>query len=136
MSRDKITLPPKFHAVLWTAAVHDYRTAEYLAANPEMTTNNVGMHLQQSVEKALKALLSKRKVTYKFTHDLTKLFKLAASKSDVPAEFDDLQLLTPFVEGLRYELPVPADDFNSRYFVGLTREFLDWISAEGDFSLS
>ncbi len=135
MSREKVSLPPKFWSVLWTAAGHDYRAAACLAANSEMTTNNIGMHLQQAVEKSLKALLSKRKITYRLTHDLSKLFKLAAAGSRVPEEFDDLKLLTPFAEGLRYELPVPDDEFDVMHFMYLTRDFLEWIASEGNFNL-
>jgi hypothetical protein len=47
------------HLVLWAAARHDLRTAIYLAKNPEMTVNNIGFHLQQAIEKALKALPGK-----------------------------------------------------------------------------
>lgn len=89
------------------------------------------MHLQQSVEKAAKALLSKRRIAYKFTHEIDKLF----AKISAPAEFEALEDLTAFALDLRYELPVSADDFDAEAMIALVQEFMVWVAAEGDFSL-
>ena len=76
---------PCYHLVLWATACHDFNAAAYLIGNPEISRNTVGMHLQQAVEKAAKALLSKKRITYKFTHEIDKLFV----KISAPAEFEE-----------------------------------------------
>jgi len=119
------------HLVLWAAACHDLRTAVYLAKNPEMTVNNIGFHLQQSVEKALKAYLSKSRVPYPLTHELIRLFGLLEDRAGVPPQFDSLKMLTPFAGSFRYELPMSPDDFDVAEAIALSQEFLEWVSSFG-----
>ncbi len=121
------------HLVLWATACHDLRTAIYLAKNPEMTANNVGFHLQQAVEKSVKAYLSKSRISYPFTHELIQLFGLLEKRVEVPPQFDTLKMLTPFAGGFRYELPIPPDDFDATAAIDLTSEFMEWISSFGGF---
>jgi HEPN domain-containing protein len=121
--------------ILWATALHDYEAVLYLAENQKISPNIVGMHLQQTVEKAVKAYLTKRKVSYRFTHHIDKLLEYVERKIAVPQQFDDLKMLTPFGESLRYELPVPPDEFDAVAFIRLVTEFLQWIAEIGDFSL-
>lgn len=140
MSKDKISgnRPSKDQhpLTLWTVALHDYNTAVYLAENPKISPNSVGMHLQQSAEKAIKAYLAKQRIKYKFTHNLHTLFEDLASHEDIPSRFNLLRALTPFAAQLRYELPVEEDEWDAPSFVELTLEFLQWIATVGDFKLT
>lgn len=124
-----------YHMILWATALHDYEAVLYLAENQKISSNIIGMHLQQTVEKAAKAYLVKKKVSYPFTHHLDKLLDRVDQKIAVPKQFDELKMLTPFGEGLRYELPVPPDELDVASFMRLVTEFLQWIAEIGDFSI-
>ena len=47
--------------------------------NDERHINNVAYHLQQAVEKTLKAFLQNNGMSDLFTHDITKLVKMSAN---------------------------------------------------------
>ena len=69
----------------------------------------VGFHAQQAVEKALKAVLADRGVTYPFTHDVGLLTALCADAGiDTPALLHDADLLTPYGVALRYAATSPG----------------------------
>ena len=56
----------------------------------------LGFHAQQSVEKALKAVLTDQSVESPRTHDLTELMDLVAdSGAELPQDHDMLDELTP-----------------------------------------
>lgn len=137
MSRGKVHKSSKDQhpLTLWTVALHDYNTAVYLAENPKISPNSVGMHLQQSAEKAIKAYLLKKHVKYKFIHNLYILFEDLAELEEIPTKFDLLRALTQFASQLRYELPVEEDEWDKSSFIDLTHDFLRWISTVGDFKL-
>jgi HEPN domain-containing protein len=121
--------------VLWATALHDYEAVLYLVSNQKISTNIVGMHLQQAVEKAAKAYLTKKKVSYRFTHHIDKLFEYVEQKIEIPPQFAELKMLTPFGEGLRYELPVAPDEFDVELYVELVGGFLRWVASSGNFSI-
>jgi len=62
-------------------------------------------HLQQAVEKALKALLSDRKIRINHTHDLQKLSDLCKDSGiNPPPSIEALTVLTAFAVEGRYSL--------------------------------
>jgi HEPN domain-containing protein len=64
----------------------------------------VGFHAQQSVEKAMKAVLCVHGAGYPRTHNIAMLLGLLRGKGvPDPPEADGLTELTPFVGGFRYE---------------------------------
>jgi HEPN domain-containing protein len=68
-------------AILRKKAEGDLKTAVVLAhADPPMDDETVGLHLQQAVEKAAKALLTWKNVKYPFTHDIDSLLQMLAAK--------------------------------------------------------
>lgn len=82
----------------------DYDAAVYLATGPGISFWTVGFHAQQSVEKALKAVLMLEGVPYPFTHDITDLIKiLRRGGMSLPPDATDLSYLTPFAALFRYE---------------------------------
>lgn len=90
-------------------AAADQLAARTLASADGITDAIVGFHAQQSVEKALKAVLASREIDYPFTHDLDGLIELcAASRIDVPAELDGVDSLTPYGVRWRYGTVVPT----------------------------
>lgn len=66
----------------------------------------VGFHPQQAVEKALKAALASREVSFPKTHDLAGLVELCRRSSlDVPDGLQDVQQLAPYGVQMRYGSP-------------------------------
>lgn len=124
-----------YYQVLWVTALYDFKAALRLTGGQDISPNTIGMHLQQAVEKASKAYLTKVRVSYRFTHQIDQLFLHIERKVGVPLRFRELGILTPFGEGLRYEMPVASDEFDVTMFVGLTEEFLRWISEIGEFEI-
>ena len=114
--------------ILRKKARGDFNAAVVLAhADPPMDDETVGLHLQQAVEKAAKALLTWKKVKYPFTHDIDTLLQmLTATGCPVPRQFSDLDTLTPFATQARYERAVPPGSFDRAAFIVLARDFLAW----------
>lgn len=115
--------------ILRRKAQGDLNAAVVLAgAKPAMDDETVGLHLQQAVEKAAKALLIRKDIKYPFTHDIDTLFQaLTATCGPLPGQFSDLDTLTPFATQARYERVVPPGSFDRAAFVDLVREFLAWV---------
>jgi HEPN domain-containing protein len=62
------------------------------------------MHLQQAVEKALKAWLALKRIDYPKTHDLNPLLGLLEDQGERIEPFWSLLELNPFGVQFRYEL--------------------------------
>ncbi len=85
-------------------AKRDYDTFAILRAHPDARLAPTCFHAQQSVEKALKAVLTAGKVYFRHTHDLEELSKLLVdARFAPPCTGDDLRRLTPFAVELRYD---------------------------------
>ena len=114
--------------ILRKKARGDFNAAVVLAhADPPMDDETVGLHLQQAVEKAAKALLTWKNIKYPFTHDIDTLLQMLTAKGcPVPGQFSDLDTLTPFATQARYERAVPPGSFDRAAFIALTRDFLAW----------
>jgi len=114
--------------ILRKKAQGDFDAAIVLArADPPMDDETVGLHLQQAVEKAAKALLTWKNVKYPFTHDIDSLLQMLVAKGyPVPGQFSDLDTLTLFATQARYERAVPPGSFDRAAFIELVRGFLAW----------
>ena len=114
--------------ILRKKAQGDFDAAVVLAnAKPPMNDETVGLHLQQAVEKAAKALLTWKNVKYPFTHDIDTLLRaLTAKGCPAPGQFSDLDTLTLFATQARYERVVPPGSFDRAAFINLSRDFLVW----------
>ena len=73
-------LEPSISRILLAAAQQDLAAAKLLANAADIGDATVGFHLQQSVEKSLKAVLSARGIEFRRTHDLLWLVELLAEK--------------------------------------------------------
>jgi HEPN domain-containing protein len=114
--------------ILRKKAQADFNAAVVLVgADPPMDDETVGLHLQQAVEKAAKALLTWKDIRYPFTHDIDTLLQaLTARGGPVPGRFSDLDTLTLFATQARYERVVPPGSFDRALFIELVRDFLVW----------
>jgi HEPN domain-containing protein len=69
-----------------------------------------GFHAQQAVEKALKAWLALKGVTYSHTHDLMSLLEALEDSGEDVTKLDDLIDLNPFAVQYRYESLIGDDE--------------------------
>ncbi|WP_300340103.1 HEPN domain-containing protein [Accumulibacter sp.] len=85
-------------------AQRDLQTYRILATHPDASLAATCFHAQQSVEKALKAVLTARRATFPRTHNLEELGLLVTESGiGLPAPGRDLRRLTPFAVDFRYD---------------------------------
>lgn len=95
--------PLEFASQLLEAAQNDLMVWHKLVNDTEVHDSMLGFHAQQSVEKCLKAVLAKRRVAFRRTHDLAELLDAIADAGLVAPPFADcLDELNPFAVEARY----------------------------------
>lgn len=83
----------------------DLKAAENMLNEEAFTDAIFGFHAQQAVEKAFKAWISLRSMTFPITHDLKVLYRqLEEAKEPGLSVFLDLIDLTDFAVEFRYEI--------------------------------
>jgi HEPN domain-containing protein len=113
---------------LLALAEKDYKAALILAHADEPQTDAAGFHLQQAVEKSLKAWLAFKSVDYPRTHDLSLLLGLLEDQDENIESFWTLLELNPFAVQFRYELP--GEEFsNFKRLAKLTKKLLDHVQS-------
>lgn len=90
---------------LLALAEKDYQAAMILARAENPQTDAAGFHLQQAVEKALKAWMASKGIDYPKTQDLNPLLGLLEDHGERIDPFWSLLELNPFAVQFRYELP-------------------------------
>ena len=87
----------------------------------------VGFHIQQTVEKAIKASLTRLGIQYEFTHDLSILYRQAENSGlTLPASIDTVEELTVFAVQFRYLLYQEKQGFDRNAGLALAEEFVKW----------
>ena len=90
--------------LLLQKAREDLSAAQVLAATENQADHVVGFHLQQAVEKALKAVLAHQMTEIPRTHDLGYLIEgVGKSDEDLPAALASSDWLTPWGVLFRYD---------------------------------
>jgi HEPN domain-containing protein len=113
---------------LLALAEKDYKAALILARADDPQTDAAGFHLQQAVEKALKAWLALRGIDYPKTHDLNPLLGLLEDKDENIEPFWTLLELNPFAVQFRYELA--GEEFsNFKRLAQLTKKLLAHVQS-------
>jgi HEPN domain-containing protein len=96
--------------LLLRKASDDLVMARSLAGDPATPDWGIGFHVEQAVEKAIKAVLSSRGIEYPRTHNVSLLLDLLADSSlHIPLERERLILLTPYGVLFRYDEAGPTD---------------------------
>ena len=91
-------------------AKDDLAMARRLAGDPAIPAWGIGFHLQQAVEKAIKAVLSLHGIEYPRTHSIAVLVDMVSEHDiAVPPQRESLVLLTPFGVLFRYDEMGPSD---------------------------
>ncbi len=94
---------------LLALAERDGKAAWILARAPNPQMDAAGFHLQQMVEKSLKAWMALKDIDYPKTHDVSLLLRLLEDAGENIAPFWPLLRLNPFAVQFRYE--VAGEDF-------------------------
>ncbi len=94
---------------LLALAEKDGKAAWKLTRAPDPQMDAAGFHLQQMVEKSLKAWTALRNIDYPKTHDLSLLLRLLDDAGEDIEPFWPLLRLNPFAVQSRYE--VAGEDF-------------------------
>ncbi|HEX8051172.1 MAG TPA: HEPN domain-containing protein [Solirubrobacterales bacterium] len=90
--------------LLLQKAREDLSAAQVLVATEEQADHVIGFHLQQAIEKALKALLALQEIEIPRTHDLGYLIEQVGSlEIEVPAPVASSDWLTPWGVLFRYD---------------------------------
>lgn len=91
-------------AMLLAKAVEDANLAVKLRDDATVSDEYIGFFCQQAVEKAIKSVLSRRRILFRWTHDLSQLVTLLEENGvTLPGELGDCVSLTPFAAALRYD---------------------------------
>ena len=115
--------------MLWLKACHDYNAAEKLLdSDPEIVGDQVfGLLLQQSVEKAIKSTLLRKRLKYERVHDVGVLLDILSKKIAIPPKFERLQGLTMYAATERYESPLSPRRLDRQEILNLVRGFLELL---------
>jgi HEPN domain-containing protein len=100
-----------------------------VAQNAAITDEIVGFHIQQAIEKTIKAVLTRFGIQYEFTHDLSVLYQqVEAAGINPPASIDAVDAMTVFAVQLRYTL-FEEQTLDRKIGLWLAREFIGWANA-------
>jgi hypothetical protein len=91
-----MSYPPDYFRVLLVKAGQDLAAARRPNGNAEMADEIIGFYCQQTVEKAITAVLESRQVEYPPTHDLMLLLGLLDPTEPSPLSTNDALLLNQF----------------------------------------
>jgi HEPN domain-containing protein len=95
--------PGELPQVLLGLARDDEFAARSLLPVAGVADSILGFHVQQAVEKSLKAVLASRGIEFPYTHDLDGLLELCRTRGlDVPPELDGVDRLAPYGVHMRY----------------------------------
>lgn len=111
--------------ILLSKARNDALLLEKVVGDAEVADEIVGFHAQQTVEKALEAVLEVRGVDYPYTHDIARLYELLDESGGAPEDRDDAVALTPWAAELRYG-DVVTGALNRDHALAVAQSVLAW----------
>jgi HEPN domain-containing protein len=115
--------------ILLSKARNDALVLRKVAGDVDVADEIVGFHAQQTVEKALKAVLEARGVEYPATHDLARLFVLVEDSGGAPGHRDDALALSPWAAEFRYG-DVIAGSLDRDHALAVAESVLAWVERE------
>jgi len=99
-----MTTPPQYKWKTMAIIAEEDREAFLVLVNSDVALAAACFYAQQSVEKYLKAVLSKENIPFPFTHDLIKLYYLFQDHHiTFPFSMEMLEKLNPFAVKQRYD---------------------------------
>ena len=111
--------------ILRQRAAEDLLSAEIILENNDELLAQIGFHLQQFIEKNMKASLQEHGIKYPFTHDLVLLFSLFPNKK---VEEDEIfaHILSRFAVESRYSMH-SAPPYDGQQLLDKTKRFATMI---------
>lgn len=80
-------------------------------ADEDIADEIIGFHIQQAIEKSLKAVLLRRAIDYPHTHNLRLLVDLCrANDIQIPSEFLEVDVFNRYAVRWRYDLLPPTTE--------------------------
>ena len=111
-------------------AAEDAAAAETLAGAQGIADAIVCFHAQQTIEKALKAVLANRGVPFAYKHDLTALLTQCVQAGiHLPTSLDEVDLLSPYATAMRYD-DAPPQGVSRDTAVQWAMTALEWARAQ------
>jgi HEPN domain-containing protein len=129
-----MALPLEQSRLLLCKAQDDWVALQVLLGTAKVADEIIGFHAQQVVEKAIKAVLSYKSISYRRTHDLAELIDLLSDNGvTIPAELEETVDLTPFAVEFRYDFLPPegksSDGINRDQLRDIMQKTLDWVQS-------
>jgi len=118
-------------------AEEDMLLLEKIVDDEDISSEIVGFHAQQAIEKLLKALLISKIIPFRRTHDLGELTDLCSEHGiKVPDELYDVDELTPFAVEYRYDIFTPAssEKFSRRGALERVKTMHRWVLSQVDIA--
>lgn len=131
--------PLEYSRLLLSKAKDDNVALQVLLDNTQVADEIIGFHAQQTIEKAIKAVLTLKSIRYRKTHDLAELMDLLNDNGiSIPSSIEKSVELTPFAVDFRYDFLPPENENIERIkretIHELVRNAMEWansiISAE------
>lgn len=109
-------------------ARQDLVLVKNVSTSEEVADEIIGFHVQQAIEKALKAVLTRLGVQYEYTHDLSVLYQQVENVGlTLPNTIEDVEELTAFAVQFRYTL-YQEQDFDRPAGAKLAEAFIKWAN--------
>jgi HEPN domain-containing protein len=112
--------------LLLEKAKQDVEATRELADSRRVADEIVGFHAQQAIEKALKAVLTRQGLEFRFTHDLiTLLEQVKAAGLAPPTDVEEVEDLTAFAVQFRYSL-YDDEPLDRSAALDVAQQYIDW----------
>ena len=126
MGNDRERRQQELAQLLLQKAAQDLEAVKSLSDSKNVADEIVGFHAQQTIEKALKAALTRIGVEFSFTHDLLTLFQqVAESGIKAPTGPEAVDGLTAFAVQFRYAL-YDDEPFDRQAAIQLATTYVEW----------
>ncbi len=127
MGNDREARQQELARLMLQKARQDLDAVKALRDNAEVADEIVGFHAQQTIEKALKAVLTRQGIEYDFTHDLSTLFEQVETAGvKPPVSLEDVEDLTAFAVQFRYSMYGDEGGLDRQAKARLAEDFVEW----------
>lgn len=121
--------PEDFARLLYRKACQEALVVRKVVDDEEISDEALGFHIEQALEKSLKAILSLRGIHFRRTHDIRELLDLLSDNEiELPEAFEHLDEWTPYAVEYRYEdTEIQETGFDRSAAVKILDDVLSWV---------
>ncbi len=117
----------KEYDLLFKLALSDLILVEKNINDDDISIEIKLFHLQQSIEKLLKCVLSYNKIIYPKTHRLDELIELSKEYNiKLPEYIDEFEILTMFAVDFRYDF-MEDEIIDIHYYLNKVKDFVEYV---------